>query len=70
MLLESPETRIAMLTAECTPTALCEAAALGVCAFLPQDGPLALALDTLRHVKTGNMLVQPSIVARLGHRSA
>ena len=65
MLLESPETRIVMLTAECTPAALCEAAALGVCAFLPQDGPLALMLDTLRHVKTGNMLVHPSIVARL-----
>jgi DNA-binding SARP family transcriptional activator/ActR/RegA family two-component response regulator len=70
MLLESPETRIVMLTAECTPAALCEASALGVCAFLPRDGPLALMLDTLRNVKTGNMLVHPSIVARLGQGSA
>ncbi|MDR6505144.1 BTAD domain-containing putative transcriptional regulator [Arthrobacter oryzae] len=70
MLLESPETRIVILTAECTPAALCEASALGVCAFLPEDGPLALILDTLRHVKTGNMLVHPSIVARLGEGGA
>jgi DNA-binding SARP family transcriptional activator/ActR/RegA family two-component response regulator len=61
-----PETRIVMLTTECTPAALCEAAALGVCAFLPKDGHLALVLETLRHAKTGNMLVHPSIVARLG----
>ena len=70
MLLEAPETKIVMLAAECTLGTLCEAAALGVCAFLPQDGPMTLLLDTLRHAKTGNMLVHPSIVARLAQRRA
>lgn len=61
-----PAARIVMLAAGCTAEALCEAAAMGVCAFLPNEGPLATLLDTLRHAKSGNMLVHPSIVARLG----
>lgn len=66
ILLVSPAARIVMLASGCTPEALCEAAAMGVCAFLPIEGPVATVLDTLRHATSGNMLVHPSIVAKLG----
>ncbi|KIS25667.1 histidine kinase [Arthrobacter sp. SPG23] len=66
ILLALPAARIVILASECSPEALCEAAALGVCAFLPQAGPLPTVMDTLRHAGSGNMLVHPSIVARLG----
>jgi hypothetical protein len=37
-----------------------------VCAFLPKDGALGVMLDTLRHAHPGNLIVHPSLVARLG----
>ncbi len=70
ILSESPEARIVMLTGNPSQEALREAARMGVCGFLPKDGALGVMLDTLRHAHTGNMIVHPSLVARLGSTSA
>ena len=63
---EAPEARIVMLTGNPSQEALREAARMGICAFLPKDGALGVMLDTLRHAHAGNMIVHPSLVARLG----
>jgi DNA-binding NarL/FixJ family response regulator len=65
ILAESPATRIVMLTGDPTPEALENAAAIGICAFLPKDGSLAGMLNTLRNVRAGGFLVHPSLVAHL-----
>lgn len=69
ILAQAPEARIVMLTGYPSQEALCEAARLGICGFLPKDGSLAVLLDTLRHARAGNMIVHPSLVARLGDTS-
>ncbi|MCF3141447.1 MULTISPECIES: BTAD domain-containing putative transcriptional regulator [unclassified Paenarthrobacter] len=61
-----PGTRIVMLTGNPSQEALREAAGMGICAFLPKDGSLGVMLDTLRHARSGNMIVHPSLVAGLG----
>ncbi|MET1086305.1 MAG: BTAD domain-containing putative transcriptional regulator [Arthrobacter sp.] len=66
ILSEAPETRIVMLTGNPSQEALREAARMGICGFLPKDGALGVMLDTLRHARAGNMIVHPSLVARLG----
>ena len=66
ILAEAPETRIVMLTGNPSQEALREAARMGICGFLPKDGALGVMLDTLRHVRAGNMIVNPSLVATLG----
>ncbi|MBO1269162.1 response regulator [Arthrobacter sp. PO-11] len=66
ILAEAPEARIVMLTGNPSQDALREAARMGICAFLPKDGSLSIMLDTLRHARAGNMIVHPSLVARLG----
>jgi DNA-binding SARP family transcriptional activator/ActR/RegA family two-component response regulator len=66
ILSEAPETRIVMLTGNPSQEALREAARLGICGFLPKDGALGVMLDTLRHAHAGNMIVNPSLVARWG----
>jgi DNA-binding NarL/FixJ family response regulator len=65
ILAESPATRIVMLTGDPTPEALENAAAIGICAFLPKDGSLASMLNALRNVRVGGFLVHPSLVAHL-----
>ncbi|MFC8038036.1 BTAD domain-containing putative transcriptional regulator [Paenarthrobacter sp. NPDC057355] len=65
-----PGTRIVMLTGNPSQDALREAAGMGICAFLPKDGSLGVMLDTLRHARTGNMIVHPSLVAGLGSSPA
>ena len=62
----APDTRIVLLTGDPTPESLVEAAATGICAFLPKDGSLAALLDALRHAPIGGMMVRPSLVAQLG----
>ena len=62
----APETRIVLLTGDPTPESLVQAAAAGICAFLPKDGSLAALLDALRHAPLGGMMVRPSLVAQLG----
>jgi ActR/RegA family two-component response regulator len=62
----APEARIVMLTGNPSQEALGEAARMGICGFLPKDGALGIMLDTLRHARHGNMIVHPSLVARLG----
>ncbi|WP_461172213.1 response regulator [Arthrobacter sp. Z1-9] len=66
ILSEAPGTRIVMLTGNPSQEALREAARMGICGFLPKDGALGVMLDTLRHAHPGNMIVNPSLVARWG----
>jgi DNA-binding SARP family transcriptional activator/ActR/RegA family two-component response regulator len=70
ILAEAPETRIVMLTGNPSHEALCEAARIGICGFLPKDGSLGIVLDTLRHAHVGNMIVNSSLVARWGATAA
>lgn len=67
ILSDAPEARIVMLTGNPSQEALREAARMGICGFLPKDGALGVMLDTLRHARPGNMIVHPSLVARLGN---
>ncbi|MFF2243490.1 response regulator [Arthrobacter sp. NPDC058130] len=62
----NPDARIIMLTGDPSQDVLRRAAAIGICGFLPKDGSLATMLDTLRHARAGNMVVHPSLVARIG----
>jgi DNA-binding SARP family transcriptional activator/ActR/RegA family two-component response regulator len=66
ILSEAPGTRIVMLTGNPSQDALREAARMGICGFLPKDGALGVVLNTLRHAHAGNMIVNPSLVARWG----
>lgn len=66
ILADSPSTRIIMLTGDPTAEALERAAAIGICAFLPKDGSLATMLSTLRHARTGGILVHPSLLVQFG----
>lgn len=68
ILAQAPSTRIVILTGDPTPEAIEQAAAIGVCAFLPKDGSLAGLLDTLRHARNGTFSVHPSLVAQLSAR--
>ncbi|MDQ0868244.1 DNA-binding SARP family transcriptional activator/ActR/RegA family two-component response regulator [Arthrobacter sp. V1I9] len=70
ILSEAPKTRIVMLTGNPSQEALCEAARIGICGFLPKDGSLGIVLDTLRHAHVGNMIVNSSLVARWGATAA
>jgi ActR/RegA family two-component response regulator len=70
ILSEAPKTRIVMLTGNPSQGALQEAARMGICGFLPKDGSLGIMLDTLRHARPGNMIVHPSLIARLGNTAA
>jgi DNA-binding NarL/FixJ family response regulator/DNA-binding SARP family transcriptional activator len=62
----APDTRIIMLTGDPSQDVLRQAAGIGICGFLPKDGSLAAVLDTIRHARAGNMVVDPSLVARIG----
>ncbi|WP_461189328.1 response regulator [Arthrobacter sp. Z4-13] len=66
ILAEAPETRIIMLTGNPSQEALRGAARAGVCGFLPKDGALGAMLDTLRHARTGSMIVTPSLLTGWG----
>lgn len=63
ILSNAPKTRIVMLTGNPSQEALCEAARMGICGFLPKDGALGVMLETLRHAHAGNMIVNPSLMA-------
>jgi len=60
-----PTVRVIMLTAHVTATVVADAAASGVCGFLPKDGHLADMLRTVRTAEPGNMAVDPALLARL-----
>lgn len=62
----APGTRVVLLTGDPTPESLVQAAATGICAFLPKDGSLAALLDAVRHAPIGGLMVRPSLVAQLG----
>ena len=54
-----------MLTAHVTAAVVADAAASGVCGFLPKDGHLADMLKTVRTAEPGNLAVDPALLARL-----
>lgn len=62
ILASSPATKIVMLTGDPSQEALTQAAAVGVCAFLPKDGSLAGLIDTIRHAVAGSFSVHLSLV--------
>jgi DNA-binding NarL/FixJ family response regulator len=68
ILARAPHTRIVILTGDPALEALQQAAAIGVCAFLPKDGSLATVLETLRHARIGGFIVHPSLVSLLSAR--
>ena len=68
ILSRAPSTRIVILTGDPTPETIEQAAAIGICAYLPKDGSLAGLLNTLRHARNGTFLVHPSLVAQLSAR--
>ncbi|MGX5359233.1 response regulator transcription factor [Kocuria sp. KH4] len=63
ILAELPRTRVVMLTGDPTQHVLEAAADIGVCAFLPKDGSLAVLLETIRSARCGTMVVHPSLLA-------
>lgn len=65
----APHARIVMLTGDPTAEALEEAAAIGICAFLPKDGSLATMLETLRYARAGCMVVHPLLLAQTARKS-
>ena len=61
----SPQARVIMLTAHVTAAVVADAAASGVCGFLPKDGHLADMLSTVRNAEPGSLAVDPALLARL-----
>src|SRR4029078_1014324 len=61
----NPDVRVIMLTAHVTATVVADAAASGVCGFLPKDRPLADMLTTVRTAEPGSLAVDPPLLARL-----
>lgn len=64
ILAADPGVRIVMLTGDPRPEALEVAAEIGICAYLPKDGSLATLLDSLRHARSGSMVVHASMLTR------
>lgn len=62
LILESrPDTRIVLLNGDPQSVALRRAAAVGVAAYLPKDGPLSSLLAAIRHAEPWAMQVDPSL---------
>jgi DNA-binding NarL/FixJ family response regulator len=61
--LESPWTRVIMLTAHTDPAFVLRAARAGACAFLPKDGSLHQMLTTIRAATLGGFLCAPELTA-------
>ena len=60
-----PEARVIMLTAHVTAAVVADAAASGVCGFLPKDGHLADMLRVVRTAEPGSLSVDPALLVRL-----
>ncbi len=61
----NPQTRIIVLTAHVTSTAVAKAASSGVCGFLSKDGHFTDLLNTVRTARPGSLAVDPALVTRL-----
>ena len=61
-----PATRIVLLNGNPQAAALRRAAAVGVAAFLPKDGPLSSLLAAIRYAEPGAMQVHPSLLSAVG----
>lgn len=66
ILAQRPLTRILMLTGNPAAHIIRQAAAIGICGFLPKDGALSVLLDVMRRVRTGEFIVAPSLISRTG----
>src|SRR4029078_8967871 len=64
----NPDVRVIMLTAHVTATVVADAAARGVCGFLPKNGHLADIITAVRTAEPGNLTIDPSRLARLSGR--
>ncbi|MEV7647494.1 response regulator transcription factor [Arthrobacter sp. NPDC089319] len=64
ILADAPDTRIILLTGNPSPDVLARAAGSGLCGFLPKDGSLSTLLETIRHAKSGSMVVYPAILSQ------
>lgn len=64
ILASEPATRIILLTGNPSPEVLARAASSGLCGFLPKDGSLSTLLETIRHAKSGSMVVYPAILSQ------
>jgi DNA-binding NarL/FixJ family response regulator len=64
ILAAAPDTRIILLTGNPSPDVLARAAGSGLCGFLPKDGSLSTLLETIRHAKSGSMVVYPAILSQ------
>ena len=64
ILTAAPDTRIILLTGNPSPDVLARAAGSGLCGFLPKDGSLSTLLETIRHAKSGSMVVYPAILSQ------
>jgi DNA-binding NarL/FixJ family response regulator len=64
ILADAPDTRIILLTGSPSPDVLARAAGSGLCGFLPKDGSLSTLLETIRHAKSGSMVVYPAILSQ------
>ena len=66
ILAQRPQTRILMLTGNPTAHIIRQAAAIGICGFLPKDGALSLLLTVMRGVRIGEFILAPSLISRTG----
>ena len=64
----APGPRIILLTGNPSPDVLARAAGSGLCGFLPKDGSLATLLQTIRHARSGSMVVYPSVLSQASHQ--
>jgi DNA-binding NarL/FixJ family response regulator len=65
LLADNPDTRVVMLTAATDPHLIAQAAAAGASAFVPKSGGLAEVLTAIRNARSGNMVVDASLLGAI-----
>ena len=65
VLRRQPSTRVVMLTATHDGSLISRAAAAGVCGFVAKTGAFGEVLSAIRTARTGSMVIDPTVLARL-----
>jgi DNA-binding NarL/FixJ family response regulator len=65
VLVRQPSTRVVMLTATHDGSLISRAAAAGVCGFVAKTGAFGEVLSAIRTARTGSMVIDPTVLARL-----
>jgi DNA-binding NarL/FixJ family response regulator len=65
VLVRQPATRVVMLTATHDGSLISRAAAAGVCGFVAKTGAFGEVLSAIRTARTGSMVIDPTVLARL-----